>query len=414
MTDLLMPPANQARFLLEVPLKPCQGDRFQPTGFPDLGPARYRANRGGGSVEVVLVESPQSMANHLESMCFDPPLSPRQPDPAAPLAKCLDGMPFVRIDQADKTPLTNSILEAHRLNSPYILEGTDTTVLDMLKRDVAGMEKGPVDIRKLARVVFKYDPNAVLHGVFLAKKELAGGRLRLPRLLSAFIEATDAQQAVAGGVKNDHVDPSGDTHKGFGNVPFARTEFTGPLKAFFNFDLAMLRGYRLGEPADRFLYALAVFKIRRFLTYGLRLRTACDLIPVVDVAGLPSEKEAAAALTVAVADCRTANLFIDPAVTVVMWGGKARETAKVEIDLPPDFPPPAAFTGAMKKAIEYKAGKGRKVAKLILKNGLSEDLIAQLAKERPGETKLIEVLKAKLAEQANKGSDPGPNIEPNG
>jgi CRISPR-associated protein Csb1 len=413
MPDPFSLPAEQARLLWKVALRPRQGDRFQPTGFPDLGPARYRVNRDGGSVEVVLVESPQSMANHLESMCFDPPLSPRQPDPAAPLAKCLDRMPFVRVDRPDKTPLTNSILEAHRLNSPYILEGTDTSVLEMLKREVAGMEKGPVDIRKLARVVFKYDPNGVLHGVFLAKSDLAGGRLRLPRLLSAFIEATDAQQAVAGGVKNDHVDPSGDTQKGFGNVPFGRTEFTGPLTAFFNLDLAMLRGYRLGEPAGRFLYALAVFKIRRFLTHGLRLRTACDLEPVGDVPGLPSEKEAAAALTTAVTDCRTGKLFTDPPVTVVVWGTKARASGKVEIDLPADFPQPAAFTGAMKKAIEYKAGKGKKAARLILKKGLSEELIAQLEKDRPREPKLIEVLRAKLAEEAD-GGTLGPNTEPNG
>ena len=414
MPDPFIPPTDQARLLWEVWLKPRQGDRFQPTGFPDLGPARYRTNRDGGSVEVVLVESPQSMANHLESMCFDPPLSPRQPDPAAPLAPCLTGMPFVRVEEPDRTPLTNSILEAHRLNSPYILEGADTGVLEMLKREVAGMEKRPVDIRKLARVVFKYDPNAVLHGVFLAKSDLAGGRLRLPRLLSGFIEATDAQQAVAGGVKNDHVDPSGDTQKGFGNVPFARTEFTGPLTAFFNFDLAMLRGYRLGEPAERFLYALAVFKIRRFLTHGLRLRTACDLEPVGDVVGMPSEEEAATSLKAAVAECRSANLFAEPAVTVVVWGAKAKATGKVEIPLPADFPAPAAFTGDLKKAIEYKPGKGKKAGKLILKKGLSADLLAQVENARPGERQLIEVLRTKLGELANEGVSPAPNTQPNG
>src|SRR5438132_4339435 len=102
--------------------------------------------------------------------------------------------------------------------SPYILEGKNDTVLKMLKTDVAGMEKGPVDIGKLARTVFKYDANAVLHGVFLAKSELAGGRLRMPRLLSGFIEAVDVQDAASGGVKNDHVDPSGDPARGFGNV----------------------------------------------------------------------------------------------------------------------------------------------------------------------------------------------------
>jgi CRISPR-associated protein Csb1 len=397
MPDAFTPPPDRARLLFEIPLRPVQADRFQPTGFPDLGPARYRADRDGKNVEVVLVESPQSMANHLESMCFDPPLSPRQPDPAAPLAACLAGMPFVCVHRPDGKPLTNSILEAHRLNSPYILEGSDTSVLDLLKREVAGLEKGPVDIRKLAGVVFRYDPNAVLHGVFLAKSDLAGGRLRLPRLLSAFIESTDAQAAALGGVKNDHIDPSGDTNRGFGNVPYQRTEFTGPLTAFFNLDLAMLRGYRLGEAAERFLVALAVFKIRRFLTHGLRLRTACDLRPVSEVRELPTESEAADALVGAVAECRTAKLFADPAVTVVVWGEKAKGTGKSEIDLPPDFPKPAPFKGALKKEIDYKPGKGGKSAKLILKNGLSEDLVARVEKECSGETKLIELLRTRLA-----------------
>jgi CRISPR-associated protein Csb1 len=388
---------DQSRFLVEVPLKPRQGDRFQPTGFPDLGPGRYQVNRSDGSVEVVLVESPQSMANHLESMCFDPPLSPRQPDPTARLAECLQGMPYVRIDRPDGTPLTNSILEAHRINSPYILEGTDATVLEKLKQEVAGMEKGPVDIRKLARVIFRYDPNAVLHGVFLAKSELAGGRLRLPRLMSGFIEATNARVAYTGGVKNDHVDPSGDAKKGFGNVPYPRTEFTGPLTAFFNFDLAMLRGYRLGEPAERFLFALAVFKIRRFLAHGLRLRTACDLTSDGEVPGLPTEFEAAAELTRAVADCKIAKLFEDPPVTVVLWGTKIGVSGVVEIDLPAGFPASAQFKGDLKKLIEFKPAKGKKVAKIILKQGLSAEIVAQIEQDRPTETKLIELLKTELA-----------------
>lgn len=395
MPDPFNPPADQARLLLEVPLKPRQGERFQPTGYPDLGPARYKVSRHDGSAEVVLVESPQSMANHLESMCFDPPLSPRQPDPSAPLAACLDGMPYVRVDRPDGTPLTNSILEAHRLNSPYILEGTDATVLDMLKREVAGMEKGPVNIRKLAGVVFRYDPNAVLHGVFLAKSDLAGGRLRLPRLLSAFIEATNATEAYSGGVKNDHVDPSGDTKKGFGNVPYPRTEFTGPLTAFFNLDLSMLRGYRLGEPAERFLIALAWYKIRRLLTYGLRLRTACDLAPTAEVTGLPPEADTVPHLAKAVADCRSAGLFAG--VTKVVWGAKAAPSGQFEIELPADFPPPAPFKGPLKKLIEFKTGKGNKPAKLVLKQGLTPELFSQIEKDRHGESRLLEVLKSKLA-----------------
>src|SRR3546814_4294668 len=87
------------------------------------------------------------------------------------------------------------------------------------------MDEGFVDLKKLAKVLLGLDVNTLLHGVFLAKKELAGGRLRLPRALSAFIEAKDSKVAASGGVKNDAVNPSGDTAKGFGNVPFSRDEF---------------------------------------------------------------------------------------------------------------------------------------------------------------------------------------------
>ena len=86
----------------------------------------------------------------------------------------------------DGKPLTNSLLEAHRLNSPYILEGKDERVLKLLKKRLAGMEEGRVDFRELAKVVLSLDPNALLHGLLLAKKDLAGGRLRLPLALSAF------------------------------------------------------------------------------------------------------------------------------------------------------------------------------------------------------------------------------------
>jgi CRISPR-associated protein Csb1 len=68
-----------------------------------------------------------------------------------------------------------TVLEAHRINSPYILEGEDRSVFDRLKQEAAGMQLGPVDIRALAKLILKYDPNAIVHGVFLAKKDLAGG-----------------------------------------------------------------------------------------------------------------------------------------------------------------------------------------------------------------------------------------------
>lgn len=260
--------ASSPRLLIEAQLAPLQGTRFQPTGFPDLGAAEYSS--ADGSSRIVLVESAQSMANRLEAVCWDEV----NDDWVGPL----QGLPVVKVKDKGGNPLTNSVLEAHRLNSPYILEGKDKTVLEMLKSELAHMEEGRVDIRKLAATLLRVDTNAVLHGIFLAKKELAGGRLRLPRALSAFIEAADAKVAASGGVKNDSVNPSGDTGKGFGNVPFSRDEYVSPnILAYFNLDLAQIRAFGLGESVERLLIALALYKIRRFLALGLRLRTACDL-----------------------------------------------------------------------------------------------------------------------------------------
>ena len=159
--------AGQPRLLIEADLAPIQGTRFQPTGFPDLGAAEYQ---GPGGERMLLVELAQSMANRLEAVCWD--------EVADDWVEPLKGLPLVKVVDRAGAPLTNSVLEAHRLNSPYILEGKDRSVVDRLKAELADMEEGRVDIRKLAAVLLRMDSNALLHGVFLAKKDLAGGRLR--------------------------------------------------------------------------------------------------------------------------------------------------------------------------------------------------------------------------------------------
>lgn len=217
---------HASRLLVEAQLQPAQGSRFQPTGFPDLGAAIYD---GPGNKRMLLVESAQSVANRLEAVCWDA-VNNEWVEP-------LKGLPVIVVN-GKNGPLTNSVLEAHRTSSPYILEGNDTTFLEVLKKELGGMEEGAVDIRKLAAILLKYDTNALLHGVFFAKPDLAGGRLRLPRVLSAFVEAEDVQEVQSGGVKNDHVNPSGEAARGFGNVPFARTEFTAAkITAYFNIEI---------------------------------------------------------------------------------------------------------------------------------------------------------------------------------
>ncbi len=258
-------PLNQARkLLLSVELKPIQGARFQPTGFPNLGAATYQA----GDTPCLLVESSQSMANRMEAVCWD--------KATQDLRKPLKGLSYVRVERNSKY-LTSSITEAHRINSPYILESKDRSFFEMLKGAVAPLSEGPIDRRMLAETLLKFDCNSLLHGVFLAKKELAGGRLRVARSLSGFIEATAVQVAASGGVKNDHVNPSGDTARGFGNVPFLREEYTAHMiTAYFNLDLGQLRAYGLGQDVERLLILLALYKIRALLDGDLRLRTACD------------------------------------------------------------------------------------------------------------------------------------------
>jgi CRISPR-associated protein Csb1 len=245
-----------------------QGDRFQPTGFPSLGAASYQTKDG----QKLLVESAQSMANRLEATVWDTVTE-------KPVA-ALDGISHVKVTK-DKKFLTDTMLEAHRLNSPYILEAPGSKFVTQLKSDLGTLENGPINRKLLAQVLLKYDVGSLLHGVFLAKSDLAGGRLRLARTLSAFIEASNARVAASGGVKNDHVNPGGDTKKGFGNVPFARDEFTAEkIVLHVNFDLAQVRGYGLGADAERLLVLLGLHRLRKLVDGNLRLRTACDLEPV--------------------------------------------------------------------------------------------------------------------------------------
>jgi CRISPR-associated protein Csb1 len=341
---------NAPRLLLEAHLQPLQGTRFQPTGFPNLGAATYEGPNGE---RMLLVESAQSMANRLETVCWDGVAD----DWVAPLK----GLPLVKVTKDTKAKdgttnteaLTNTVLEAHRLNSPYILEGKDKTVFNLLKAELADMEEGPVDIKKLAAVLLKLDINALIHGVFLAKSELAGGRLRLPRVLSSFIEAADVREAQSGGVKNDHVKPGkggeGQTSsEGFGNVPFARSEFTSPkIIAYFNLDLAQIRAFGLGGSVSNLLIALSLFKIQAFLHSGLRLRTACDLesretgliVKRPKEFEMPSLADLEAALPDLIASVANQQQWPINRVTTVKWEPSAKpkkdKSAKVEDESEP-------------------------------------------------------------------------------
>ena len=314
---------NESRLLIEVPLKPIQGTRFQPTGFPDLGAATYQLANGD---EMLLVESAQSMANRLEAVCWN--------EGENRLTEPLKGIPYISVKDEEGNFVTNSILESHRINSPYILESGDKTFHDILKKELDAMKVGAVDLKKFATTLMKFDVNSLVHGVFLAKKELAGGRLRMPRALSGFVEAKNVTVAPSGGVKLDHVDPKGDAKKGFGHVPFHRDEYTGDITAYFNLDLSQIKGYGLGKKAEKMLITMTLYKIQKLLADRLKFRTACDLEVAGDIRvkrpegfTLPSLSELENELPETIAEAK--DLFAQPSITEVIYkaGKKKKETS---------------------------------------------------------------------------------------
>jgi CRISPR-associated protein Csb1 len=318
---------DQPRLLIKAELEPLQGSRFQPTGFPDLGAATY--DLPGDKQKMLLLESAQSVANRLESMIWD---SANQ-DLIAPLA----GISYVSVEQHGKF-LTNSLLEAHRLNSPYII-GTGKKLSNLgeaIKRELQIDAGKPFDLHLLATVLAKYDVNSLLHGIFLEKMS---GVSRIARSLSGFIEAKNVEVVRMGGVKNDRVDATGKgddkggAAEGFGNVPYYREEFAAEsITAYFSLDLNQIRSYRLNGAVEDLLIAIALYKIQAFLDRGLRLRTACDL--AVKAQGLTVQKPADYQLpTLGELEKAlpglvkaAASVFADPAVTEVEY--KVEKKAK--------------------------------------------------------------------------------------
>jgi len=304
------------KLLFDISIGPVQGHRFQPTGFPDLGAATYETEAGTS----LLVESAQSMANRLEATCWD--------EGAQALIPELEGLSYVRVNDKAGKFLTSTLLEAHRLNSVYVEKADKGEFHKMLTKEIGYDDSRPIDRPSFVRSVLKFDVGSLLHGIFL---ESIGGRLRVARAMSAFIEADGVRVAASGGVKNDHVKPGhgaeGETAaEGHGNVPFHRDEFTArSITLFANIDLAQIRGYGLGADATRLLSLLALFKLRALLDGKLRLRTACDfkvIAPSINATNadfvLPARVELIEALGPAIAKC--APLFAkDRGVTTVTY-----------------------------------------------------------------------------------------------
>lgn len=298
--------ANRLRF--SVPLEPATGSIFQPTGFPDVGAATFQRPTGSGNAttECLLVESAQSMANHLEGVGWD--------DAAQAPVAALAGLPWVRVvAEDDGRFLTSSRVESHRLASAFVKDSLlDTTPMrEVIRERLELKEDTPLDHRAIARAVLALDPLCLVHGVFFAESaKVWPGQPKVTRAITAIVEAIDVRAVNSGGVKRDmvlHSAGDGTTSEGgYGSIPFHRQEFTArEITLHVSVDRLQFRSYGLGDDAAALLEAIALWEVRTLVDQGLRLRTACDL-DVVDnsaLATVPPSAELAEQIQSGVAAC---------------------------------------------------------------------------------------------------------------
>lgn len=304
---------SSTRTVLVIELEPIVGQRFQPTGFPDIGAAEFELGQGKCAL---LVESAQSMANRLEATTWDEAK-------AAPVQECA-ALPYLDIRDPKGRFLSSSRQEAHRLASAYVMHGTvsGTKGEDWL-RERLGLQKGrPIDYRAVAEACFQLDPLSLIHGVFFARRNWPW-QPKIARAVTSFIEAYGVRPVVSGGVKRERVynevEANRDTVEGYGTVPHHRVEYTADsIKAYFCIDHAQLRSYGLSDPRTAMLEAIIDFEIARLIEGGLRLRTACDLkVASIETGELPVASEAAKRIERLAHECA-----LGP-VTTVTWTGKS-------------------------------------------------------------------------------------------
>jgi len=294
-------------------------DRFQPAGFPEVGHVIYKAPRKDGRVEdVCIIDSPASMANHLETVCCQ-----SATDPA--LHTDLEGLPYVecvtdRDDGKRDRVVCTTLTEGHRIASDYFLDGLLDAVWKEEKQEGKkkkieahwegeafrtrlrrefGLQEVEKDKRyflypdnwwTIYRTIFRYDPNSLLHGVLFAKEQI-----KISRILTAHLEAIGAARVGRSGVKFDRLGKTTSGQPIF-NVD---EETAREIRATFIVDLAMLRSYGRGElglgtPGKRLLLDLAIWKIGRLLEQPFRYRTQCYL--KCESVSLIAGKQAAMAL----------------------------------------------------------------------------------------------------------------------
>ena len=266
------------REMYTIALRATPSDRFQPTGFPDLGAAKYQKPIGEDDewVDAILVESAQSMANRFEAVGWN------EHDHAP--VETLRDLPWVRVvADDDGRYLTSSRTEAHRLASAFLKDSVTPNSTDMINEICNRFElvdDTPLSPSKIAAEIFALDPLCLIHGVFFADSKWPG-QPKIARALTGFIEASDVREVYSGGMKRDYVrhklEEGGGAAEGYGHVPYSRTEYTArSIALYVSIDVGQIEAYGLSANARELLLAIARWEVRSVLDRGLRLRTACE------------------------------------------------------------------------------------------------------------------------------------------
>jgi CRISPR-associated protein Csb1 len=307
-THRLLEPDGPVCLIIKAGMAVAAGlDRFQPAGFPEVGHVIYDAPRlEGHSEKVCIVDSPASMANHLEQVCLA-----GENDPT--LHGDLSGLPHVRC-VTDRSPtiesgnvtlnsddprdrvVTTSLTEGHRIASDYFLDARrlvdgnvpeDGSFRDLLRREFQIIEVKkdktyfipPEAWWSIYGTLFRYDPNSLVHGVLFAKEQI-----KISRVLTAHLEALGAARVGRSGVKFDRLGRTTSGQPIFG----VDEETAREIRATFIIDLALLRSYGrdgqngsagvgLNRNQKRLLLALALWKVRELLGRTFSYRSGCKL-----------------------------------------------------------------------------------------------------------------------------------------
>jgi CRISPR-associated protein Csb1 len=292
---------------------------FVPAGFVDVGPSVVRDATTGENL--VIVDSVQSVANHLEAILVAEP---------GRAITGLEAMPYVRLtitDPAGRTRCTSSLELPHRLASGWLCKAKDLKPFqEALANDI--LDNG------IAAATFRRCPNSLLHGVFYS--QLAGldpNVAKTPRLLSAEVVARGAQSITDGGVAKDPLFPSGEgfdveglvgakakaAEVGAGYIPYRHQAFIArEIELSVYLAEGRISRLPLPEPARDVLRLLARTKLALLLAEPLDLRAHC-IFQVEDSNAIPQElrdpDQLLADLQDRLQECQQLGLLQEPVVT---------------------------------------------------------------------------------------------------